>query len=288
MSKNNFVKKIITEKSGSSHDVTIFSKAPTERMGDASFRKEREAFFSLLDNYIPLGCLVQDFDEPEAELWADWRELSYENTNLSLKIRSFVRTGGARIFGKVSNERQHLIFRFYYLPQDVGRHFHSQCDDKHLSKLLDELVIDTACWNGSFDPKSHAKFDLYSTASSDSLFYLFNTLPSPSPDLDNIKDNDSNIAVRDVLSLEGLQGLKPSLYPYQRRTVASMIEKEAATKLHLDPRLEKKFGPTGVSFYYDPREFAILKHPRYFEDTHGGILAETMGLGQSINVNQIV
>ena len=269
------------------------SERPPSRPGSdacsASENDEELAFFDDIQNYIPLGCLVYDSFQPTPNETAfeptAWKEHEQRNLNFAPQLGRLVTTRRLRVYGKRSDDEYHYILRLFFMPHDVGRRFDCKLNNKQqsiLGNILSGLIVDSSCWNGSYrkaDENTYARFDPYSTANNHSLFFLFNSLPSPKPDPNAIMDKESKLTMSEILSGNNLAGMRTDLYPYQQRTVALMLEQESTVQLKVDPRLEIRHGPTGEKFYFDPRELSILKQPRYFETIKGGILAETMGLG---------
>jgi SNF2 family DNA or RNA helicase len=115
----------------------------------------------------------------------------------------------------------------------------------------------------------------------ESLFYLFNTLPSPSPAVKGVTDVHSRRGMEDILD-NSVAGLQTSLYSYQQRSAAVMIQRETSPKKAPDPRKPCFYGPTGQSFHYDKEEGILLLAPSLYEEPRGGILAETMGYGKTL------
>lgn len=71
-----------------------------------------------------------------------------------------------------------------------------------------------------------------------------------------------------------LPGLKTTLYSYQKRSAAAMIQRETEPLQTLDPRLESLKGPTEQNFYYDRLTGIILREMQTYEEARGGFLAE--------------
>lgn len=180
--------------------------------------------------------------------------------------------------------------RVYVLPTHLhtnAAHTPSPFKSRFQS-LLQRLDISTESWNAQRQLESHsinengilrplARFDPWASPQTESLFYLFNTLNSPKPVPESIKDRTSQLAAQRILDLDdSLFGLRSQLYPFQARSAALMIERETCQNLQLDPRLETRVGPDGGKFFYDPRSVSIYKHSRYYESYRGGILAESM------------
>jgi len=176
-----------------------------------------------------------------------------------------------------------IILRIYILPEDVGQRFVDR-KDRPLRLALERLIpivnVSPAAWNGKPSP-SKTDFQSWATGDYSSLYYIFNTLPSPSSAPKVSKQQFNKVAMEEVLE-NRVPGLKTSLYAYQARSAAAMIERETCPSLNLDPRLEPRMSPGGSEFYYSPRDIAFFKEPRMYESIRGGILAETMGLGKTI------
>ncbi|MCJ1466606.1 hypothetical protein MMC07_005226 [Pseudocyphellaria aurata] len=116
----------------------------------------------------------------------------------------------------------------------------------------------------------------------DSLFYIFNTLPSPSPSPADVFCPFAKAAMISLLNAQPMPGLKTNLYAYQKRSAAEMVRRETRPLLRLDPRFETIDGPTGRQFYYDEHTGFVLREKQEYEEVQGGILAETMGLGKTL------
>lgn len=182
------------------------------------------------------------------------------------------------------------MIRVHLLPHDVGRRLVRR-DSKDLQSALQSLLhvidISASTWNGSLESASakteYIYFDPWATGEDCSLFYLFNTLPSPCPDPDTIANRHARYAAKQLLGEARLiKGLKTALYPYQTRSAALMLERESSVQLQLDPRLELRTAVDGRNYYYDARQGLFFRNPRYYDSNRGGILAETMGLGKTI------
>lgn len=151
---------------------------------------------------------------------------------------------------------------------------------KLLKHVLTYVDKSKHAWLGDCSPD--APFESHMVCpEQESLFYLFNTLPSPSPSAEKIVDVHAGRAVEDVLD-NSVAGLQTLLYPYQQRSAAMMIQRETSPKRSPDPRKPCFYGPTGQSFYYDKEEGILLVQPPSYDEPRGGILAETMGYGKTL------
>ncbi|KAF1991346.1 hypothetical protein K402DRAFT_450297 [Aulographum hederae CBS 113979] len=257
----------------------------------------RQEFFSNLDNYIRLGCIHTSRQTPSTYDGAEeWRELAVRDIpeDLALDIpnplwkvlQKLHAEGWTRLFLKDFLESAAVVLRVYVLPHDTGRKFTDEKSRKSvqyvLRPILGVLDVSPKTWSGDvrFPPQD---FDQWATPVDNSLFYLFNTLPSPSPSPRNVRNRYTRTAMEDILNiLKPLRGLKSLLYPYQARTAAAMVQHEGSPSSQLDPRLESRTAPDGSVYYYGSRECSFLRHPVMYECPRGGILAETMGLGKTV------
>ncbi|EMD69227.1 hypothetical protein COCSADRAFT_195072 [Bipolaris sorokiniana ND90Pr] len=261
-----------------------------------------------IDRYIALGCLhFQKSLLPSHESQADtkWMELLYHE--LPEEVKSIIGDEASRLleahwirlflhnFAPGTAPFQSSV-RVYLMPEDWGRRSIDRNSKKlkaTLRQLLKSIDISTKAWHGDPDEKETHYFDPWAEAELSSLYYLFNKLPSPSPDPGEIKDRYTRAAVNDLLESatasgweeygeQSLPGLRTRLYAYQARSASAMLQREAAPQLQLDPRLEVRSSPDGRKFYFGSRDGSFLHEPRYYETTRGGILAETMGLGKTV------
>jgi len=255
-------------------------------------------------NYIGLGCLCLDdsfkgysFESYYSLAWASewsWAEVcltAEQESALGNNVVELLHAGWIRMFSfrtQIPSAPNGSIFRIYLLAHDVGRLFidrRSKTLKAALQELLRNIDVNPVTWYGRCDQGKQQKFDQWASAEEYSLFYLFNKLPSPDPSPENIRNQYTRQAVQELLdsassiasdASEPLRGLKTKLYPYQARSAALMIQREAAPQLQLDPRLEARRSPDGQKFYYGARDSYFLKMPRYYEPNRGGILSETM------------
>lgn len=265
-----------------------------------SAAKEGEKeFLEDLGNYIPLGSLtIQPSIGGGAYLhrtcWTDssdtWLAFhdycDLKDAHPALSARILANSNWVRVFARKHQRNQDLAtIRVYALPDDVGRRYVDK-DDGHLRsylmKLLNGLDRSPLSWEGR--NQSDICLEHYNGESSndDSLFYLFNKIPSPVARPPSVSCPISNEAIQSVLESDELRGLRTKLYPYQRRTVATMIKREVEPARVLDPRFQSLEGPTGQPFFYDRETGILLRDQRTYEEARGGILSESMGLGKTL------
>lgn len=187
-----------------------------------------------------------------------------------------------------------LIVRVYVLPDDVERRMVSRDDVKlrnSLRYLLQRgLDFSKHLWLGTFPveetfrvprPTSVSGPEGQDGANSMSLLTLFNNIQSPEPKPEAVSDPYVQDAEYNLLGSQ-VSGLTSTLYAYQRRSAAVMLEKETDPGRSVDPRLVAVIDQHGKTWYYDEAACVLLKEPRYYDGISGGILAEEMGSGKTV------
>jgi hypothetical protein len=179
--------------------------------------------------------------------------------------------------------------RVYLLPDDVDRRIILRDDGKLKRKrdiLFSRLDFSRESWNGKAissprsEPLSYGQDDS-PVDDGTTLLQMFNDIPSPDPNPDDILDHRTHEAMENLLQSD-IPGLTSPLYLYQRRSAALMLQREDAPGQVLDPRLVRTVDQDGDSWYYDRHSGIVLREPRYYDGISGGILAEQMGAGKTI------
>lgn len=265
----------------------VFGTSPRDSLTTAS-----EVDIPQIGNYVALGCLVVDLFSSgllsppiQAQPRTVFDHISHFDFPLRNAVTTLLDSKWIRVFSKIIQGEDKCILRVYGLPQDAGRsRLVSDRNTRSLQSAFEQLLmhidVSESLWDGLTDNGARQAFDLAATPDDNSLFYIFNTLPSPAPSPSTIRDRYSRAAAQDLLAVHsGVKGLKTVLYPYQARSAAMMLQRESTPELTLDPRLDLREGPNGDIYYYGPRDGSFLKQPRLYESVRGGILSETMGLG---------
>ena len=284
---------LTTEGSAGSHEKTIVSPKPYN---------ENSSGLRPLTNYIALGCLTlvredssqESLHQGDAQAWdpihSDHPRAGYRHVDLVDAVLSLIAAGWLKVYHQSNPDPSLRIckWRLYLLADDVARASIEGRSKKHvklLHRLLPLVETSPATWDAPVTSSAPpvTPFDPWATSEQNSLFYLFNTLPSPQPQPQCIHNLPLRHSVERLLYHEEPPwGLQTSLYPYQRRCAALMVQKENAQSLQLDPRLERRQSPTGQEYFYGPRDGVFMKSPQYYESCQGGILAESMGLGKTL------
>lgn len=257
----------------------------------------KRQFLGDLRNYVPLGSVLAVANDGNF-FYSSWQELPegllgiHQSTNGIQQLRFLHFHRWVRVCVKRCTGCGHeCTLRVYLLSDDIGRRWvdreggTSHPCRKSLKYLMEEIIdFSTQSWRGGYTgsrlrPLEQCFADL---DREDSLFYIFNTIKSPTPD-DIIDCRFSGDAIAALLEpTENVCGLRTSLYPYQRRSAAAMVRREAKPVKSLDPRFETFVGPVGNTLYYDMETVTLLRDQRTYEEARGGILAETMGLGKTL------
>ncbi|KAI4146452.1 MAG: hypothetical protein LQ340_005927 [Diploschistes diacapsis] len=245
-----------------------------------------------LEKYLPLGTIRYEPNTASApaaqvqEIGSNPSSYLPERHELGRHLDTLYLNGWIRIFVLQIIGCTMAAMRVYLLPDDIGRGVVPREDKKVRSSLkviMAAIVSSAESWDGldtlQLNPHGYEPI----CSEQDSLFYMFNTLQSPQPDPLTVTNSHASLAMGDILEdSRDYLGLKTRLYDYQRRSAAMMIQREAQPALRLDSRLEVLCGPTGRQFYFDRIAGQILSEKRSYEETRGGILAETMGHGKTL------
>ncbi|KAJ4396368.1 hypothetical protein N0V93_000587 [Gnomoniopsis smithogilvyi] len=231
------------------------------------------------EDLIPAGCLVYPLDQSD---------------KVSRRYRDLVSNKWIRLKTVASDDENVAITQVYLLPDDQAK---SRIDrsNSHLRQkkktLLSELDFSAATWYGaSKPPNGPSKFPSLSPAArlavagddeNISLLRMFNSIPSPEPDVNIIDDDFDREFMSDLLA-SAVNGLTTELYPYQCRSAAMMHQKEVQAAQLLDPRLIEVLDQDGGIYYYNAVTGDAFREPRYYDAVRGGILAEEMGSGKTL------
>lgn len=266
-----------------------------------------------LVKYIPVGCLVLSqkdgrLTSPSQEPWSlphlqEWHHFGKlaghgdlllpqetQKALLSLArlspLARLVHRGWIHLsYRSGLKDPTRAVIRVFILPDDVDNRSVPRSDaalHKARRQLMSQLDCSSSVWDGRICLETLPSSPTPPTADDGpSLLELFNTIPSPDPSAQNIRDPDYAAAIESVIESD-VCGLNTTLYPYQRRSVAVMLQREAETRRVIDPRLVKHLDHSGRQWYYDPVVGTVLREPKYYDSPRGGILAEEMGSGKTL------
>ncbi|OAA73828.1 SNF2 family helicase [Cordyceps fumosorosea ARSEF 2679] len=272
-------------------------------------------------HYIPVGCIgisrseidVQDAAwQIEVATWKSFLFRDKENTDRLLKDASpisptnqtlqdallnsealrpclqLLRANWAQLEYKMLPQFEFRVtIRVYILADDALRGSISRAHGslfKIRGRILEQLDCSPQAWSGAEAPQAFQRSPFVPQSAQEletSLLELFNNIPSPAPDIDLIVDPFLNELATNVLQ-GNVHGLTSDLLPYQKRSVALMMQKEMYPGKVLDPRLLHLHDQDGHSWYLDPIAGAIFRDAKHYDGVSGGILAEDMGTGKTI------
>jgi len=270
--------------------------------------------------YIPLGCLdltIADISHvlPDGTSLARWRAfapayskarapINSTDDDLPSEVRDALlktkerrmlaplwKAGWVKLSFRLLCDSEQSIgrVRVYVLPFDVGGHAVNKSDDeklKTLALLLRRLDYSSEAWAGAMFHANATQPTLVDTKNApptteSSLLAMFNSVPSPDPQLATIMDPNARYTMGCIME-SSIPGLKTTLYPYQCRSAALMLQRELIPGRFVDPRLRCCRDQNGHTYYYDSVTGLVLKEPRYYDGTRGGVLAEEMGTGKTL------
>ncbi|KAJ5172414.1 hypothetical protein N7492_005007 [Penicillium capsulatum] len=164
------------------------------------------------------------------------------------------------------NSRVYVVSRMTSRRQRVPKRLRAAL--KYIMSTVDSSI---EAWEGERPPAPGSMYNAQESQD-ESLWYIFNTLDNPSPDVYVMKDQWSRRAMDELLSDEDFSdlGLKTRLYPYQRRSAATMIQREAEPAQMLDPRLQELRSPSGLVYYYDKEEGMVTGDKVMYSEACGG------------------
>lgn len=219
--------------------------------------------------YIPIGVLnIRDVNTTR----------SIEADVARLEAAKWIRTESIKHVAYP--ERSAL--RVFVLPDDVCRGIIPRENNslrKSLRVIISHLDASSESWEGHFGREVSTA--TMSGQDEESLFYIFNTLESPTPDVSQVENPYSRRAMSAILSSrkgdtdkkvgsKGVNGLRTSLYSYQCRSAAYMIQRESQPGQTLDPRLQPFIGPTRQQYFYDKEDGSIVQQKRVYSEPCGG------------------
>ncbi|KAI0423214.1 SNF2 family N-terminal domain-containing protein [Xylaria grammica] len=175
--------------------------------------------------------------------------------------------------------------RLYVLPHDVNRSTQGSMGEltRSMATLLRQLEYSHECWQGrdAYTPQPRPRPVLIDQQLDGPLLTLFNQIPSPDPHPETVSDSDLQWAMQCLLESQ-IPGLTTTLYPYQGRSAALMLQRELEPGRVIDPRLRPVLDQSGKAWYCDEVSGLVLEEPRFYDGARGGILAEEMGTGKTL------
>ncbi|KAI0636454.1 SNF2 family N-terminal domain-containing protein [Trametes polyzona] len=250
--------------------------------------------YSSLKNFLPAGTVTFDISSPlhsftsEDDLAEDgwrtfpqaivgFRDESGGIDNISFLVRHRFIAATYRVDGTATR----LFVRVYVIPWDLAGsrgELRVRDDDvvskgcKYLKQLFLRIRTDALLWDGDAASTSSPSYFVSQGPDNRSLLDIYNNLPSPSAE--PIKGR--------------IYGLRTKLYQYQRRSVATMMERETNPGTIEHPLYVPMQGMDGRVFYMQPATMEILSELPRVSAVRGGILCEELGTGKTIMILSLI
>lgn len=209
-----------------------------------------------VDPYLPVGVLWKNIDpevsfpEVEVALLENHRWVQTETTDGSSHVQVYV---DHRMTSRGNTQRSIAKLR------------------NALKTVMAKIDRSPQAWYG-YRLENGSERSKPDSAEDESLWYIFNTLQDPCPQVEQINDHWAQRAMEQLLSEEHYTdlGLKTKLYPYQRRSAATMVQREAQPARMLDPRLQAYQSLSGQEYYYDKEDAYITLERVFYSEACGG------------------
>jgi hypothetical protein len=216
--------------------------------------------------------------------WVNSRHSSMEEQLEFLCFNDFIRAT-YRMIGNGA-----ATVRIYVCPEDCEWYLVRETNTEYRGRALLKTLwdwVDTTPESWYADSISYRGRGARLVADDDiplNLSAIFNSLPSPEPDI-KITERATPMLqtmLESVLEDDGVPGMRSQLYPYQRESVWKMLQRELLPQPLSDPRLRKWIGPTGIQSWINMDDMTFFRKQAYVEDIPGGILCEEMGTGKTV------
>lgn len=252
---------------------------------------EKDKLLGDLKPYIPVGVLRKHITSNTV------KENEFPESAIArLEKHNWIRTSTL----SYTSHPHWSYVRVYVLPDDTGRKIiprSSTALRRELKLVMAKVDRSPEAWKGKFSVYDNEAGTNGTSegAEDESLWYIFNTLQEPEPQLETMREPYAKQAMEELVSVvpggdEGcisgheyssVVGLKTALYPYQRRSAAMMVQREAQPAQMLDPRLQACKTPLGHEYFYDKEEGSIVRDKRIYSEACGGKPMTSAGTGLS-------
>ncbi|KAI0784409.1 SNF2 family N-terminal domain-containing protein [Abortiporus biennis] len=157
---------------------------------------------------------------------------------------------------------------------------------KYLRVILPLIARSESVWNGDFNLSSYRNLPFLDNNKDDrTMAEIFSSLSSP---LSNITIAEDSEAYSVLHGTGKMSGMRSTLHPYQRRSVAAMMEKELHSRPIPDPLYLSIRGIDGRIFYMQPATLEVLSEQPMVSQSNGGILCEELGTGKTVMILALV
>ena len=292
---------------GTAHCPSPLRSAAMPSSFAADLERLSYAFAGRFASLLPLGTLsLASFHglpgpappAPDGWLWASplpW--ISSRRGTVEADLEFLANNDFIRATYRMEEAAGTARLRVYVLPEDAEwyRVREPQTEFRGralLKKLWERLDVSSEGWQFA-SSHDHVRRTLSLAVDEDvslNLSALFNSLPSPKPDLQVSVSSPplTRAILESVLEDDGVPGFKSQLYHYQRQSVWKMLQRELVPQKRRDPRLRKWVGPAGVVGWINVDDMTFWRNQQFVNDIPGGILCEEMGTGKTVGSPTIV
>ncbi|KDQ61066.1 hypothetical protein JAAARDRAFT_32059 [Jaapia argillacea MUCL 33604] len=162
---------------------------------------------------------------------------------------------------------------------------------RYMRVLLPRLLQHPHLWEGEECATTlEPQFLLPQNIDNRTMAEIYSDLPSPTIDAARLASSSESgwPLARSFLAAENIEGLRSQLYPYQRRSVATMLQKELCVSEILDPLYIPLRGLDGQVFHLQPATTELLRECPLVSTTRGGVLCEELGTGKTVMILSLV
>ncbi|KAG7663680.1 uncharacterized protein J8A68_002796 [[Candida] subhashii] len=265
---------------------------------DFQFFKATFKIFSLKEDREIKICKVRLYAIPKdidgARYINDWRSERPKKFNIDKNYRTFFEIILRYIdFSKSGWNMDTIVPIDEFLSNPIVL-FHHTKESAMMKPNIDEFNYIVNRWkNNSYVTFCESKSN--ETSFGKTIRNIYNSIPSPHLSGHKISERGNINSLNPEVQLSALSqslkagtlvtitGVKSTLYPFQIRSVASMLERETKPEMSLIPNLIKLKSPLGNSdYYFDLTNKLICSKPEMLSLPRGGILAENMGSGKTL------
>ncbi|KAG6873801.1 hypothetical protein C0995_011026 [Termitomyces sp. Mi166 len=189
-----------------------------------------------------------------------------------------------------------VIMRVYIIPHDLAN-VQGQLRirkkeilgpaRRSLRKLLPRLIQDQTSWLEGTVPPDFSPRLIPNNKDRRSLAEIYGDLKSPNPAITIGWENVTGRLLDFSDDLSGF-GMRSSLYNYQRRSVAAMIQRELDPADIPDPLFIPLQSMRGETFHLQPGTMEILRERPTTQASQSGILCEELGTGKTVMILALI
>ncbi|KAG5341489.1 hypothetical protein C0989_010062 [Termitomyces sp. Mn162] len=189
-----------------------------------------------------------------------------------------------------------VILRLYIIPHDLANvkgQLRLRKKEilgparRSLGRILPRLIQDQTSWlEGTIPPEFSPRL-ISNAKDRRSLAEIYGDLRSPNPTVTVNWENITGRLLDFTDKLSGL-GMRSSLYKYQRRSVAAMMQRELDSADILDPLFMPLESIKGETFYLQPGTMEILRERPTTQASQSGILCEELGTGKTVMILALI